>query len=707
MDQNFSIETMHMVVGIMKMLRPHRVEGGRKTRVGRFYDGGYVMLDKFDGIDAAYSLGINDDVSWDLDIAARGIPIFQYDHTIEGLPAQHPLFTWRKVGIDSDPDPGRLMETIPGILRSNGHEACDNLLLKCDIEGAEWRVLAGLPLRVLRQFKQIVIEVHSLQDLWAMGFANVVLRAVRNLSQTHRVIHVHGNNFARWTVVGGVPLPAVLELSFVRLDQGSFTVSDEIFPTPLDMPCHSKESDMFLGRFEFELPDVVAAPQAGAGRGAAGPSDAAVRAALLLLCADDAAAASQQDQIDCAELLLAAGHADAANLLRHAMSLPLGFAQQPGRDGAAGSAPSDAASGQAAPPTPGSTVDIAISQLRQVLASTQGAKPLPRHGRDAAADMRLYARADGEAGEGRALPLRAALDELPGLCGRLRTALRRPFDAQVREELDAVLARLRTDVLDRPAFDARQNVDAELSVLGAGIAFGRLRSFLARISDLAYGPFGSAEVFHAAARLDAAGLGPWFVNAPHVARRARDIFGLLQLASGKEPDGKLDDEFLERWAFLLSQHMSGTLLHDLVDELADLGLLRAIWGIFARTARRPPPGSDPDVLRCIRDAGLDHGDLELALRAQRLLARSNPNTSAEWIALGEVEATAGNRGEAEDALAFGLDLDPGNKHGRARLDALRAGSFDAVRVHGGFGSSPSRTLVRRRQAGLAEPVAGE
>jgi hypothetical protein len=32
------------------MLRPHRAEGLAKVRLGRLFDGGYVMLDAFEGV---------------------------------------------------------------------------------------------------------------------------------------------------------------------------------------------------------------------------------------------------------------------------------------------------------------------------------------------------------------------------------------------------------------------------------------------------------------------------------------------------------------------------------------------------------------------------------------------------------------------------------------------------------------------------------
>lgn len=56
------------------------------VRVGNAHDGGYVMLNDFAHRNIAYSIGINDDVSWDFDMAERGFDVYMYDHTIEKLP---------------------------------------------------------------------------------------------------------------------------------------------------------------------------------------------------------------------------------------------------------------------------------------------------------------------------------------------------------------------------------------------------------------------------------------------------------------------------------------------------------------------------------------------------------------------------------------------------------------------------------------------
>lgn len=241
----------HMALNTLRMLRPRKLVGSGKIRLGRLFDGGYVMVDRFEGIEAAYSLGINDDVSWDLDVAAQGIPCFQYDPTIEALPQQHPLFNWKPVWIGGDVDAAANRESLESLIVQNGHDRSRDLLLKCDIEGAEWALLQRTPSRVLRQFRQMVFEFHDLGMLCDPQHGNNVRNAFLNLTASHHVVHVHANNFAGWHVVGGVPVPAVIELTMLRKDEGEFVISEEVFPSELDMPCRSDSADMYLGRFEF------------------------------------------------------------------------------------------------------------------------------------------------------------------------------------------------------------------------------------------------------------------------------------------------------------------------------------------------------------------------------------------------------------------------------------------------------------------------
>lgn len=239
-------------LAILARLEPYDVAGLRKIRVGRDHDGGYVMIDDFAGIGAAYSLGISDDVSWDLGVAERGIVVHQYDHTVAGPPSTHPCFRFHRVGIAAEPAADGTLATLTALVAANAaDDAGADLVLKCDIEGAEWAMLAGLEPELLRRFRQIVIELHGLRDLGHPGFAPLAAEAVRRLTADHRVVHVHGNNYAGYAIVGGVPVPTVLELTLVRAAGRRLIRPRRPFPTPLDQPNDPGRADHALGMFRF------------------------------------------------------------------------------------------------------------------------------------------------------------------------------------------------------------------------------------------------------------------------------------------------------------------------------------------------------------------------------------------------------------------------------------------------------------------------
>ena len=126
---------------LLWLIHPERLVGSSNVRVGNpDGDGGYVMVDAFDGIAGALSVGIGTDVSWDLDIANRGIEVFQYDHTVSGPPVSHPRFHFLSVGIaEASSSDGsfisldHMVAAIPG----DG-----DLIAKIDAEGAEWPALS-------------------------------------------------------------------------------------------------------------------------------------------------------------------------------------------------------------------------------------------------------------------------------------------------------------------------------------------------------------------------------------------------------------------------------------------------------------------------------------------------------------------------------------------------------------------------------------
>lgn len=221
-----------------------------KVRIGGPNDGGYVMADDFARNAIAYSIGVGPQVQWDVEMAGRGMIVHQYDHTVPGLPEEHPNFRYRPLGIAPDLSDPQLV-TLDAMLEANGHAQLANMILKIDVEGAEWDVFDAMPHETLARFDQVVVELHGLEFLGQDSFRDRCDRVLRKLAYAHVPVHVHANNYAGVHMIEGVPVPAVVELTYCLRSRFTFLPSDETFPTALDEPCRADAPDIFLGRFRF------------------------------------------------------------------------------------------------------------------------------------------------------------------------------------------------------------------------------------------------------------------------------------------------------------------------------------------------------------------------------------------------------------------------------------------------------------------------
>ena len=198
------------------LLTPKKARSFAKARIGGKCDGGYVMLDDLEpsgGI--AYSLGVGPDVTWDMDMASRGWTVHQYDHTVAMPPSHHENFTFHKIGIAGN-DTTANLRRLDTLMKENGSIGRTDNILKIDIEGHEWASLDVMNVGFFGHFKQIVAELHWLDHLHSERFINLYTRVIGNICITHQCIHVHANNYADFTIVSGIPLSPVIEITLVR-----------------------------------------------------------------------------------------------------------------------------------------------------------------------------------------------------------------------------------------------------------------------------------------------------------------------------------------------------------------------------------------------------------------------------------------------------------------------------------------------------------
>jgi hypothetical protein len=206
------------------------------------------MVDDFSKCDAAYSFGISNDVSWDLDIAKKGIDVFMYDHTIKRLPLENEHFHFFKTGICGTSGEDTNLKTFEEILTANGHMTNNNIILKIDVEGAEWEAFSKTSGEIIENFAQIAVEFHGVNNVYDENKFNTMLSVFEKLNTTHQVVHVHANNYGSIEIIGGVPLPNTFEVTYLRKRDNQFSSNHKCYPLQnLDMPNNPSIADLFLG----------------------------------------------------------------------------------------------------------------------------------------------------------------------------------------------------------------------------------------------------------------------------------------------------------------------------------------------------------------------------------------------------------------------------------------------------------------------------
>lgn len=244
------VEIHRQIRSVLRLLQPRAAKDHRKIRLGHVGDGGYICIDDFAGIDTALSFGINDDISWDLDAADRGLTVYQFDHTVDDPAPNDPRMVFEKKMIDvsSGPDRQSLADLIA---RHDKRNARPNIVLKMDIECAEWEVLRSTPAEALGRIAWIVCELHYFQGLAEPSFRSMLDQVLGKLAWVFGVVHVHGNSGAGFSNVANVLFPNVLEATFVNRDLYTLVDTNELFPGPLDVSCDPNQPDIYLGSFRF------------------------------------------------------------------------------------------------------------------------------------------------------------------------------------------------------------------------------------------------------------------------------------------------------------------------------------------------------------------------------------------------------------------------------------------------------------------------
>ena len=231
------------LLAFVRAIRPMTSPELELARIGRATDGGYVMATP-PAASGAISIGVGSDVSWDQDIGARGIPVAMFDHTVRKLPAHVPNGTFYRLGIGTAQGPQT--QPLDQLIVVAGFAGRADLLLKMDVEGAEWAALTQPGPADLQPFNQIVLELHGIAGLKDERSAAPILAAVEHFTESHVPVHVHANNYDELVRFGNWWFPNAIELSLVRRETLTDVQPAMTMRTDLDAPCDPRVTEIDL-----------------------------------------------------------------------------------------------------------------------------------------------------------------------------------------------------------------------------------------------------------------------------------------------------------------------------------------------------------------------------------------------------------------------------------------------------------------------------
>lgn len=200
-------------------------------RVGPNKDGGYLIPNDLKGIEACFSPGVDDISEFELWCFNNGMEIYLADKSIVkvNLDSTKCDFNFLKkyIGATNNEDYITLDTWVNSSISNNNSD----LLLQMDIEDGEYDALLNVSNALMKRFRIIVIEFHSLHKLWNPDFFRFADIVFSKILQTHSCIHIHPNNYDRVYSKNGVLIPKVMEFTFLRTDRIMSSTYEQSFPT--------------------------------------------------------------------------------------------------------------------------------------------------------------------------------------------------------------------------------------------------------------------------------------------------------------------------------------------------------------------------------------------------------------------------------------------------------------------------------------------
>jgi len=235
-----------LLIEFFKRLKPISTKEDL-IRIGGKGDGGYLIPNCLDDIEACFSPGVAETANFENDLLNKyKIKSHLADFSVDREPLVSKNFSFTKKYIDiyESDENIRLIDWIKNYEEDYEH---NDYILQMDIENAEWRVLHDVQIEDIKRFRIMVIEFH--------GFATRLLEPVsfglvdslfRKILDHFSVVHIHPNNCCPISIKEDIVIPDTVEITFLRKDFINESDKETIFPHPLDEKNVPEKDDVIM-----------------------------------------------------------------------------------------------------------------------------------------------------------------------------------------------------------------------------------------------------------------------------------------------------------------------------------------------------------------------------------------------------------------------------------------------------------------------------
>lgn len=217
----------------LRQIQPF-MNGHELIRIGNHGDGGYLLPDDLRGINGCLSIGCNGEWSFEKELfqyASIASHILDLEETKPVDLDKNHVFHSGLLGVKNIGEYINLEK----FMEKCNLDSTSELILKMDIESAEYEVLLDASIDTLKKFRIMVVEFHYFsKSLNPDLLSSTFIKIFSKLNMIFDIVHFHPNNCDEVFRINKSRMPRVVEMTFHRKGRAKIPLVGAQLPHRLD-----------------------------------------------------------------------------------------------------------------------------------------------------------------------------------------------------------------------------------------------------------------------------------------------------------------------------------------------------------------------------------------------------------------------------------------------------------------------------------------